>query len=148
LIITREEHLDSLPENTPDKLIFGSCGNTSVFAGELRNRFAVPNFTEYVLSNVGLVEQAPPAAHFHILEVDASAGIGLIAADNARGQHRAISVHIAQGYVFHINQGLGLTGYKRVEEAAWVAIATRLVLLLWTDIDRPPDRTVDGQVLI
>ena len=48
----------------------------------------------------------------------------------------------------HIDERLCLAGHEWVQEAARVVVFARLVLLLWTNVDRPPDWSEDLQVLV
>ena len=71
-----------------------------------------------------------------------------MAADDARGQERVVNRDVAELDVFEGDVGLGLAGNQRVEHAAGVAARVRLVLLLGTNVDGPPERTMDDEVFI
>ena len=55
--------------------------------------------------------------------------------------------HIAEGDVGHRNKRLSLASSIRIKHAA-ITVAIRLLLLLWADVDAPPDRFVDLNVVI
>lgn len=91
-----------------------------------------------------------PTIHNHILEMYASAWIGLIAPDNDGEQQTVFYNHILQGYIANIDPGLGLAssfGVKGVQHASRPS-SSRLLLLLWADVDCPPDGLVHGDVLV
>lgn len=85
----------------------------------------------------------------HILEDKVCARVRFVAANDAREwQEGAVLANISQGDVVHVDSGLRLTPTERVEEAARVVGGARLVLLLGSNIDGPPDRVVDLDVVV
>lgn len=58
---------------------------------------------------------------------------------------------VAKGDVFETNEVVRLTWYQRVQKASWTRISTtfpRLILLLRTDVDCPPDRLENFKIVI
>jgi len=119
------------------------------FTVECRDWYRVYYRTGSLLDDEVQLEEAPPATDMHILEVDASAGIGLVAPNNSWGQESSMRSDISQGDVSHGDQRLSLTTIfvKRVDHAAG-AVTTGLLLLLGTYVDVPPDGKVDLDVLV
>ena len=75
------------------------------------------------------------------------ARIGLIASDDAWWEYTIVLSDVIQGDVVERNERLGRTVTERIEHTAWTFTA-RLLLLLGTDVDSPPDWLVDFNVLI
>ena len=111
--------------------------------------FRVYNRPRSLLDNEVQLKERPPATDLHILKVDVCAGIGLVAPDNSWWQQSSMRSDISQGNVSYSDQRLRLTTMlvKRVDHAAGT-IATGLLLLLRTNVDVPPDREVDLDVLV
>ena len=100
-----------------------------------------------VLSDVVKAKEAPPAARMHVLKDKASTLVSLMAAHNTWRQEIASRPHVVEHNVSEIDQRLGITRSQRVQHASRTA-ATRLLLLLRTNVDGPPDGMVDLDVVV
>lgn len=100
-----------------------------------------------ILSDELPVHSLPPALNLDVLKIDACARVGLVAADDARRQDTASRVQTPQSDVTDVNGGLSVAATKRISHAAG-ATTIRLLHLLRTDINVPPDGEMDIDVLI
>lgn len=91
-----------------------------------------------------------PGISNDVVEVDIGAGIGNIAADGVGVEEALMDADIFEGDVAHGDswlRGASTLLVERVEHAAW-AVPVRLLHLLRTDIDGPPDWPVHREVLV
>jgi len=116
-------------------------------AVEVRNGVGVLNDALNIIGDVVETKEVPPALGIYVLEDHVGANVRLVAAHDTRRQDATIRLHIAQCDVMNIDERLGLAGNQRVKHAAR-ATATRLMLLLWANVNGPPDRTVDHDVVV
>ena len=100
-----------------------------------------------VLSDVVEAEPLPPAISVDVLKVDSVALIGLITSDNSWRQESAKLLYVPESDVLNIDQWLSLASSKWVEHASWTS-SIWLLLLLRSDVDRPPDWMVDCHVFV
>lgn len=94
------------------------------------------------------MKKAPPATHTDVVKNESRARVSLIAADDAWRQNSPIYINVPQRYILYIDEWLSLAGNDRVKEAARISIAPRLVLLLRTNVNSPPDGSPHLQVLV
>ena len=96
-------------------------------------------------------EDAPPAVTVHVVPNEAGTRVGLVAADNARGENTSMRSDIPKRDVLHCDQRLGrassVAPSEWIEHASWTA-ATWLFLLLGPDVDIPPEWLVDQNVRV
>lgn len=101
-----------------------------------------------ILCDVTIVEQGKPAGGIDVFEIDISARVGLVAADDTWRKNAIGRDHVAQGDVLHSNKSLSLALLEDwVEHAPWT-VSIRLFLLLRTDVDTPPDRHVYLKIFV
>ena len=74
--------------------------------------------------------------------------VRLVAADHSWRKKCIIHSDVIQSDVVHVDERLRLTTTERVEHATRSIMATRLLLLLWTNIDSPPDRLMNLDVVV
>ena len=89
----------------------------------------------------------PPRGGLNIIESYVLASVCLVAPDNARWERTTDRHDVLQSNVANINQSVRLAGLERVSETAG-ASAIGLLLLLWADVDAPPDWVVHVKVLV
>ena len=83
-----------------------------------------------------------------VVELEPSAWVRLVATDDTWRQDSAVRLNIRQGDVVYIDQRLSVAfSSERIEHASGTA-TIGFFLLLRTDVDRPPDRVVNLQVLV
>ena len=102
-----------------------------------------------VLDDVAKMEPSPPAARdVNILEDHVGARVCLVAANDTWRQHGIIDLHIVESHVLDSDQFIGWAVDKRVQHASWVVAAVWLMLLLGPNVDTPPERLVNLDVIV
>ena len=89
----------------------------------------------------------PPRRHVDALEVDVRARVGLVAANDTSWQNSARRLQISQSDVSDVDPRLRWAALQRVKHTAW-ATAIWLLLLLWADVDAPPNRVVHADTIV
>ena len=132
-----------------DLTLLISGGSDQVSVG--RDRFGVRDNALDVFYDVVESKQCPKAVVIHVLHNEACAGIRLVTADDAWRQEVTMNLNISQSDITHLNKGLCRTGsvQQRVyQRASGSHMVTRLVLLLGTDVDRPPYWIVNFHIFV
>lgn len=124
----------------------------AILGKKLRARVRTGLSTVSILANVTNSQESedalvPPTINMNISEFETSARIGLIAADNTWRQETRSGSDVSKNNVVHVNVRLSFATTERVEHATGTS-ATRLFLLLRTNVNIPPDREVNGHVLV
>jgi hypothetical protein len=88
--------------------------------------------------------------HIHIFKYEVLARIGGVASDDPSWQNVVVGGDVPQSNVSHGDVRVGWALFnKRIEEgASWVTSSIWLMLLLWADVDRPPDWLVDNDIFV
>jgi len=86
----------------------------------------------------------------NIFKYEILARISGVASDDTGWQHVVVSGDVPQSNVRYGNLGVGwaLFNYRVEEGASRVTTSIWLMLLLWTNVDRPPDWLVDNDVFV
>lgn len=112
---------------------------------------ALSNVTACILSDKAKPKQTPPAMDVNVVPDEVCAGMSHVAADNSGWENAAMRSDVVKLDVFHSDKGLGCTSCiaasKRVKHTSWTS-TTRLLLLLRTNIDVPPDWVVNYNVSV
>jgi len=100
-----------------------------------------------LFSNVAKSKEIEPSEDLDVVPNKVIAGVGFVAANDTGEKNTAVGLNIAQSDVMHCNKWLSFTVSERVEHASGTS-ATRLLLLLGSNVDVEPDWVVDLKVLV
>ena len=125
-------------------LVLGSADEV----GEGRDWLRVKNSALNELRDVVEAELRPQAVIVDVLEGDTGAGVRRVAPDDARREHVAILLDVSERDIAHLDKWLRFAGDQGVEHASGAVSTTWLLLLLWADVDGPPDGVVDLNVVV
>ena len=91
---------------------------------------------------------AVPGLDVDIIEGEISAWVSLITSDNSWRKDTAFDLNVLKGDISHGDSWLGgAWSSKWVDHASW-ASTSWLFLLLWTDVDSPPNWVRNGEVFV
>ncbi len=98
----------------------------------------------------GLFLSDLPAVSLHVVEVDLPAGVTHIAPDGVGIQEALMYLNVLKGDIPHSHSRLGRTGALLVEgvQHAPRAVPVRLLHLLRTNVNSPPDRPVHRKITV
>ena len=120
----------------------------SLSGNDLRHRLGVSDLAIDVLGHVPNAQLVPPAMGLHVFPDKACARIGFVAAHDARGKNRVVHIDVVKLDVLDRDDRDSSAIVERVQQAARVTSLMRLVLLLGSNIDCPPDGTMDLDVVV
>ncbi len=101
-----------------------------------------------VLSHVADSKFRPPAVSLHILPDKASAWVSFIAAHDTGGQNSSINIDIVELNVLDGDHGDCGAVIQWIQKTSRISRMVRLILLLRSNVDCPPDRLMDLNVVI
>ncbi len=102
-----------------------------------------------VFNNIAEMEPLPPASrNIDILEDHVRAWVRLVAANDTGRKDSVEDLNVVERNILDRNQLVSWAVNQRVEHAPWVIRAVRLVLLLRPDVDSPPERLVNLNVVV
>lgn len=136
------DQIDGVRQGIATHKTISSLGN------DLRVWFRITDLTINVLGHVTDSEFRPPAMSLHILPDKASAWVSLIAAHDSWRQNCSINVDIVELDVLDGNHGDCGTVVQGIQKTSRVSFMMRLVLLLRSNIDCPPDWSVNLNVVV
>ena len=84
----------------------------------------------------------------NVIEFKTSARVCFIASDDTRWQKCVVDIDVAKCKVCEGDQSTRFTRLQWVKHAARPVSRVRLLLLLKADVDTPPDRFMDLQILV
>lgn len=120
----------------------------SLGGNDLRYRLRVSDLAIDVLGHVPNAQLVPPTMGLNVFPDKARARIGLVAAHDARGEHRVVHIDVVKLDVLDRDDRDSCAVVERVQQAARVTSLMRLVLLLGSNINCPPDGTMDLDVVV
>ena len=89
-----------------------------------------------------------PVGDLNILKSEISARVGRVASDDTRREHASVDVNVAESDVSDSDSWLSVALlHERVEHAAWAATVW-LLLLLRSNVDGPPKRSLYSESII
>ena len=104
-----------------------------------------------VLRHEAKTKEFPPssiACNLDVIPDEPLTFVRFVAADNSWRKKCIIHSDVVQSDVVHVDERLRLTTTERVKHASWSIMATWLLLLLWTNVDSPPNRLVNLYVVV
>jgi len=114
-------------------------------------RISTTSLTQSILTNIAcLLLPMLPSVGLHIVKVNIFARIGSIAPDCVRIEKAFVYLNVLQSDVPQGDSGLGLAGSLLIERIkhATRTISIRLLHLLGTDVDCPPNWAVHCEVAV
>ena len=111
----------------------------------------VGNSSNNIFSYETETKKAPPSIKLNVVPHESFTRICLMTSNDTGGKKSAMADDVTQGNVLHSNQRLRsasrISTSQRVQHASWTG-TTWLLLLLWTNINVPPEWVVDVDVRI
>lgn len=128
-------------------MIFNSFFDTILI--KIRGWIAVNDDTIHVLSEIVPANEAPPSMVLNIFKNKTIAWVCFIASYDTWPKNATVGFNVAKSDVVHADSSYRFTWTKWIKHAAESSfVVTRLMLLLWTDVDIPPNRIMNLDVLI
>lgn len=107
----------------------------------------VNNASIGILRDEGPLHVSPPSINFDVIKVDVFASVCNIASNHTWRQNTTMGFDISQSDVLNVNEWLSLAPSEWIGHAAWTTTIW-LLLLLWANVDVPPNWEVNLEVLI
>lgn len=111
----------------------------------MRSGLRDDNFAINIFSNI--FKFLFPSFNIDIVKNKSMARVGFVASDDTWCQNHIFSLNVSESNISNRDSWLGFAWFEWIDHTSWSS-STWLFLLLWSDINVPPNRFVNDKIFI